>query len=190
MKILCILGSPRKKGNTAKVLGWVEEELRSRANEVEHLHIDDYRLECCAACYRCQENPDELVCSRKDKGVEIFRRMKKADVIIYATPLYCWDFTAQMKPFIDRHLCLSTGSEKPSTHRSHIENKKMALLVTAADKAGKGNTDLIEETFERLTRFTKSNFIARLIVPFCTTPDALGKEQLEKALSFADKIAG
>ncbi len=70
----------------------------------------------------------------------------------------------------------------------HIENKKMALLVTAADKAGEGNTDLIEETFERLTRFTKSSFIARLIVPFCTTPDALGIDQRAEALSFVEKI--
>ncbi|HUU29475.1 MAG TPA: flavodoxin family protein [archaeon] len=190
MKVLCILGSPRKKGNTAKILGWVEEELRSRGHQVEHLHIADHKLEGCVACYKCQIDPDELECSRDDEGVEIFRRLKEADVAVYATPLYCWGFTSQMKPFIDRHLCLCTGADDPSTYQSHIENKRMALLVTAADKAGEGNTDLIQEVFKRLTDYTKSRVVALLIVPFCTKPEDLGDSHREKARAFAAEIVG
>ncbi|RKX73024.1 MAG: flavodoxin family protein, partial [Spirochaetes bacterium] len=63
MKVLCIQGSPRRKGNTAKILGWVEEEIRSHGHDVEHIHIEDLSLEGCCGCYFCQINPDELECS-------------------------------------------------------------------------------------------------------------------------------
>lgn len=188
MKVFCVLGSPRKKGNTAKVLGWAEEELRTRGHEIEHINITDYNIEGCIGCYKCQVNPDQLECSHNDQGVEIFGRMKDAGAIIYATPLYCWGFTAQIKPFIDRHLCLATGYGDLLTHKSHIENKRAALLVTAAGETGEGNTDLIEEVFNRLMGFTKSRVLAKLIVPLCTEPGALGNEQKEMAHAFAEEI--
>ena len=98
----------------------------------------------------CGEPLVSLRKAAQDAGVEVFGRMKEADAIVYATPLYCWGFTAQVKPLIDRHLCLATGYGDPSTHKSHIESKRVALLVTAAGQEGKGNSDLITEVFKRL----------------------------------------
>ena len=190
MKVLAINSSPRKNGNTAKVLGWVEEEFRSRGHEVEHIHISDYKLEGCVGCYKCQMDPEELVCSRQDAGVEIFGRMKEADAIVYASPLYCWGFTAQVKPLIDRHLCLATGYGDPSTHKSHIESKRVALLVTAAGQEGKGNSDLITEVFKRLADYVKTDVVAQLVVPFCTQPGDLGDEHKDKACAFVGEILG
>jgi len=190
MKVLAINGSPRKKGNTARVLGWVEEELRSRGHEVEHVHIDDYKLEGCIGCYQCQEDPEVLYCTRPDAGVEIYGRMKASDAVVYATPLYCWGFTSQIKPLIDRHLCLSTGYGNPSTHKSHVEGRRVALLVTAAGDEGKGNTELLPEVFKRLADYVKTEVVAELIVPLCTEPAALGEEQRAKAVAFAGEIVG
>lgn len=190
MKILSLLGSPRKQGNTAKVLSWVEEELRNQGHSVDRLHLVDYHLEGCIGCHYCQKNPGRLECTREDHCLEIFERMIGSDAVIYATPLYCWDFTSQMKPFIDRHLCLVTGPENPATHKSHIEGKRLALLVTAADHEGEGNSDLISEIFRRLAAYTKARVAAELIVPFCSTPDKIGAEQREWALAFAAKVAG
>ncbi len=190
MKVITILGSPRKNGNTAKVLGWVEEELRSRGHQAERINIAEYKLEGCIGCYKCQRDPEKLACSHTDHGLEIFQRMIEADAVVYATPLYCWGFTSQIKPLIDRHLCLSTGFDNPSTHKSHIDCKRTALLVTAAGNKGEGNSDLISEVFKRLAYYTKANPVAELIVPLCTTPDAIGEGVREKALAFAGQIPG
>ncbi|MFH1069028.1 MAG: flavodoxin family protein [Candidatus Glassbacteria bacterium] len=190
MKVLCIQGSPRKNGNTATVLGWVEQELNSRGHAVEHLEIAGYGLEGCVGCYKCQLDPAELTCSRQDRGLEVFESMKEADAVIYATPLYCWGFSSQIKPFIDRHLCLSTGYGDPRTHRSHVDGKRVGLLVTAAGQEGKGNSDLIVEVFERLADYVKTDVVARLIVPSCTEPGDLGEKQRKKARAFAEAIAG
>ncbi len=188
MKVLAINGSPRKNGNTGTVLDWVEEELRARGHQVEHLHIDDHKLEGCVSCYKCQMDPGELICSIQDGGVEIFERMKACDAVIYATPLYCWGFTAQIKPLIDRHFCLATGAGDPSTHKSHIESKRVALLVTAAGQEGEGNSELITEVFKRLADYVKTKVVAQLVVPFCTTPDNLTEKHRGKARAFAEKI--
>ena len=188
MIVICIQGSPRKKGNTAKILGWVEEELCSQGHDVDHIHIEEHRLEGCCGCYFCQINPDELECSRKDNGVGIFTRMKEADAVVYATPLYCWGFSAQMKPFIDRHLCLCTGAGDPEKYKSHVENKRVALLVTAMGPDSKGNTDLIKEIFRRLSSYVNTNPVAELVVPYCDDPNSLGEEQKRMAVSFAQKI--
>ncbi|MEA2063653.1 MAG: flavodoxin family protein [Gemmatimonadota bacterium] len=190
MNVLCIQGSPRKKGSTAKVLGWVEDELRSQGHQARQIHIADLRLEGCVGCYQCQADPDELVCSRRDGGLEIFRRMKEADAVIYATPLYCWGFTSQIKPLIDRHVCLSTGYGNPSRHRSHFEGKRMALLVTAGGPEGEGNTELISQVFKRLADFIKADVAAELIVPFLSGPSDLGSEHREKARAFAGAVIG
>ena len=189
MKVLCIQGSPRKNGNTVKVLGWVEEELRFRGHYVEHIDIRDHKLEGCCGCYFCQINPDELECSRKDNGVRIFTKMKEADAVVYATPLYCWDFSSQMKPFIDRHVCLCTGAGDPEKYKSHVGNKPVALLVTAMGPDSEGNSDLIKEIFRRLSDYVSTNPVAELVVPNCTEPKDLGEEQRKMAVSFAQKIA-
>jgi multimeric flavodoxin WrbA len=190
MRVTAINGSPRKKGNTARALGWVEDELRAKGHLVEHIHIDDYKLEGCVGCYKCQQDPEELVCSRQDAGVEIFERMKESDAIIYATPLYCWGFTSQIKPLIDRHLAFVSGYGDPETYKSHIEGKRVSLLVTAAGPEGAGNSDTITEIFKRLMDYTKARVVAQLIVPYCTTPDNLGEEQKTKARAFADQVIG
>jgi multimeric flavodoxin WrbA len=63
---------------------------------------------------------DRPGCVQKDDAFSVFERMMAADALIYSSPLYCWDFPAQMKALIDRHFCLVTGygtSQPPVTDR-------------------------------------------------------------------------
>ena len=50
MKVMTILGSPKKKGNTAKVLGWLEEELEAQGNQVSRINITDREVRGCLGC--------------------------------------------------------------------------------------------------------------------------------------------
>ena len=70
MKVLCLHGGPRGQGSTSKALTWVEEELLADRHEVEHVDIADRELGGCIGCYRCQEDPEELVCAVEDDAVE------------------------------------------------------------------------------------------------------------------------
>ena len=190
MKVLCLQGSPRKNGNTNKILGWVEEALTEAGHEIEHIYVADKHIGGCISCYQCQQDPDELVCSVQDDGNAILASIAAADAVIYATPLYCWDFSGQMKPLIDRHISLVTGFMDPATHKSHVEGTRAGLLVTCGGPAGEGNTDCISTIFRRMADFGKCQVAAELIVPHCMSPDDLGDDQKKIAQEFAEELSG
>jgi hypothetical protein len=91
-----------------------------------------------------------------------------------------------MKTLIDRHFCLVKNYATPE-HKSFLEGKTTALLVTCTGPV-KNNADIIQVLFDRVNRFVKSNVIGKYIVPFCTTPDALGNEAREAAKKMAIDI--
>lgn len=185
MKITTILGSPRKKGNTAKVLGFVEE-IVSQNHEVDRVNISDCEVRGCLGCGACQKMPHEPGCVQKDNAVSILERMIGADVVLYTSPLYCWGFASQMKALIDRHFCLVTGYGSEN-HTSLLEGKRTALLVTCGGPV-ENNADLIQQVFDRANQYCKAHVIGKHVVPFCTTPDLLGADAVEIAKKIANDI--
>ena len=82
MRIMTILGSPRRQGNTAKVLGWIEEQVQADGHEVDRANILDYRVLGCGECMACKKGAIEL-CSIRDDANALFRRMVAADLRSY-----------------------------------------------------------------------------------------------------------
>ncbi len=187
MKIITILGSPRKKGNTAKVLSIFEDKV-GKNHEVERININKYKVSGCLGCYKCQERMNEPGCVQKDDTLAIFEKMIQADAIVYASPLYCWSFTSQIKPLIDRHFCLVTGAGTPD-HDSLISGKPTALLVTCAGPI-EGNCDAIQSIFSGFTDYAKLMAKGNFILPFCTTPDDISDEGVKLAGNLAKAITG
>jgi multimeric flavodoxin WrbA len=185
MKIITIFGSPRKKGNTAKVLSMFEGNVE-RKHEVERINITQYKVGGCLGCLKCQERKGEPGCAQNDDALTIFDKMIQADAIVYASPLYCWSFTSQIKPLIDRHFCLVTGYGTPD-HNSLIGGKPAALLVTCAGPI-EGNCDAIQGIFSGFSDYTKLMAKGNFILPFCTTPDAIGDKGAELAENLARAI--
>ena len=187
MRIVSVLGSPRpKKGNTAKVLGWVEEQLRVNGHFVDRINITDKKVNGCKECYTCQGIPDEPGCPQEDDAKEIFERLIASDLILLASPLFCWGFSSQIKPLIDRCFCLVTGYGTPKW-KSLLEGKRAGLLVTCAGPIEE-NADLVVEMFNRLMDSTKCNVPGTLVIPFATTPHAMGEEIKAQAVKFAHKF--
>ena len=150
MKVITIFGSPRKKGNTAKVLSMFENKVEKK-HEVERINITQYKVGGCLGCYKCKEKKSEPGCVQKDDALTIFEKMIQADAIVYASPLFCWSFTSQIKPLIDRHFCLVSG-DGTSDHDSLISGKSAALLVTCAGPI-EGNCDAIQGIFKGLCEY-------------------------------------
>lgn len=187
MKIVTILGSPRKKGNTATVLSMFEDNV-GKNHEVERINITKYKVGGCLGCYKCKEKPNEPGCVQKDDALTIFEKMIQADAIVYASPLYCWSFTSQLKPLIDRQFCLVSG-EGSSDHDSLISGKPAALLVTCAGPI-EGNCESIQGIFTGLAGYLKFESKGNFILPFCTSPDAIGDKGLELAANISEAITG
>jgi multimeric flavodoxin WrbA len=186
MRVTTILGSPRRKGNTATVLGLFEELMVQQGHEVDRIHIVDYEVNGCLGCQTCQKASQELACRQRDDAVGIFKRMIASDAVVYATPLYTYGFTAQMKALIDREYCLVTGNGRPE-YRSQLKGKRSALLVTCGGGIEE-NADLIQKVFDREGQYQQWSIVGKYIVPYCTTPDELGDEALDTARQMARDI--
>jgi multimeric flavodoxin WrbA len=186
MQVATILGSPRKRGNTATVLGLFEELVAQHGHEVDRIHIVDYEVNGCLGCQACKKAGQELACRQQDDAVGIFKRMIASDAVVYATPLYTYGFTAQMKALIDRENCLVTGYGSPE-YRSLLKDKRSALLVTCGGGIEE-NADLIQKVFDREGQYQQWSIVGKYVVPYCTTPDELGDEALDIARQMASDI--
>jgi multimeric flavodoxin WrbA len=187
MKITTILGSPKKKGNTAAALA-VFETLVSGEHQVERFNMADVEVRGCKGCDACKKNPDEPACIQKDDAEAILRSILEADAVVYASPLYCWSFPAELKALLDRHYCLVHGYGTDD-YRSLMAGKSAALLVTCAGPV-ENNADLIQKTFERMGGYLQCGRIEKCILPLCTTPDALGQEAKQTISQLAEDITG
>ena len=187
MKIVTILGSPKQKGNTAEVLSMFEEKVRGD-HEVERINITQHKVGGCLGCFKCQERPNETGCVQKDDAAAIFEKMIQADAIVYASPLHCWSFSSQLKPLIDRHVCLVTGYGTPGFN-SLIAGTRTALLLTCAGPI-EGNCDAIKMISSGFAGYAKATSAGEFILPGCTTPDAIGDEGDALAGKLAEAIVG
>jgi hypothetical protein len=109
-----------------------------------------------------------------------------SDVTLLASPLFCWGFSSQIKPLIDRHFWLVTGYGTPKW-KSFLEGKRAGLLVTCAGPIEE-NAELVVEMFNRLMEYTKCSVTGTLVIPLATTPDAMGEEIKVQAVKFAHKF--
>lgn len=187
MQVLTILGSPRKSGNTATVLGWVEEELKGLGHEIDRVDVIDHRIDGCIGCWACAEIPDEPGCVLGDGTEAIFERMIPTDAILFASPLYMWGFASQLKAFLDRCACLVKDYGGPN-YKSLIGGKKSALLVTCMGPLEKA--DLIQGIYKRFAGYAQLASVGELIVPNCTEPDQLAEDAKTQAKALARQIVG
>ena len=187
MEILSIFGGPRKRGNTATVLGWVEENLEAQGHQIERINLSGKQVNGCIGCLKCKENMTEPGCIQKDDGGPIIARMVVSDAVIFASPLYYWGFSAQMKALIDRCHSLYRGICGSPDHTSFVENQSQALIVTAADPF-ENNAEQILTAFQRFLVYNKAHSAGELLVCNCTEPQALDQEINTQAIKFSNQL--
>ena len=188
MKVIALQGSPRKKGNTAKVLAWVEEALITNGHEVETIYLTEKTVKGCLACGKCKEIPDAVGCVQKDDGLEILEKMTQADVCIFASPLYFWGVSSQLKSVIDRTYSLYVDAHQPG-HASLVDGQRQALLMTGAGPK-ENNAEGAITAFGRMQAYHKAINAGELFIGKCTTPADMDISIKEQAVAFAKKITG
>jgi len=99
VKILAIMGSPRKKGNTDLLLDEAIKGAESQGAEVEKLIVHKAKIKPCTEDYGCKRDGN---CTIKDDMVGIYPKLLEADSIIVASPIFFYGVTSQLKALIDR----------------------------------------------------------------------------------------
>ncbi|MFK5952864.1 MAG: flavodoxin family protein [Desulfobacterium sp.] len=188
MKVLTLQGGARKKGNTATVLGWVEEELTTMGHEVESVYLQNKDIKGCLACGKCKETMEGVGCIQKDDAIEILEKMVEADLVIFTSPLYFWGLAGPLKSLIDRTYSFYVDYHQP-THASLVKDQRQALLVTGAGP-WENNAEATFTAFERLQSPHLAIPAGNLFISKCTTPENLDEAVKDQAKAFAQKIVG
>jgi multimeric flavodoxin WrbA len=127
--VVAVLGSPRRKGNCAAVLGAALAELEARGAEVEVINLSAHEIRYCSGHDDCAERES---CPTRDDAPDLLERVFAADAVIMASPVYADDITGQMKVFIDRG-CHPYGRGRRLAARA-------VGLITVADSTGLDDT--------------------------------------------------
>ena len=120
-KILILSTSPRKGGNSDTLAEEFAKGAQEAGHEVEKIGLWDKTIGFCRGCLACQKTKR---CVIHDDADIIAQKMQTADVIVFATPIYYYEMSGQMKTMLDRGNPL---------YSSDYAFREIYLLATAAD---------------------------------------------------------
>ena len=184
MKVMTIQGSPRREGNTATLLGLMEDCFRAHGHDVDRLDIVDTDVRGCCGAYQLHDLAGR-VCTAQDEAPAVFDRMARAQVIVFASPVFCWGLPAQLKGLVDRLYCRVDRDEGPAQPRLH--GRIMGLLLTAGGH-DEDNAGLVIRGFGNLVTRLRGNLAGHLFVPYCREPQGLDEAARERAVVFARDV--
>ena len=127
MDIVALLGSPRASGNSAFIAGRFLEAAEKLGARTRSFSLNQLRFRGCQACDACKTRTES--CVLKDDLAEVLEAVRRADVLLLASPVYYDDVTAQMKTFIDRTFCYFTPDFRTNGHRSRVAPGKTLVFV-------------------------------------------------------------
>ena len=158
MKVLILMGSPRKNGNTAALLAPFCEELKRGRAEVETVWLYDQNIQPCIACRACQKDWTVFGCSRADDVPELFEQILVCDLLVLATPIYAWYCTPPMKAVLDRLVYGMNKYYGEEKGPSLWAGKAVALLETCGYRPERG-CDLFEEGMRRYCKHSELRYL-------------------------------
>ncbi len=98
-KVLIISSTPRKNGNSERFADSLAKGAAEAGNTVETVRLREKTLNFCKGCFACLKLGH---CVIKDDAVEIAAKMHDADVLVFATPVYYYSVSGQLKTMLDR----------------------------------------------------------------------------------------
>ncbi|GFK93398.1 FMN-dependent NADH-azoreductase [Fundidesulfovibrio magnetotacticus] len=185
-----VLGSPRRKGNTAALARAAMECLASRG--VTPSEIDAPRLEFshpgCIACHKCQKSPG-YGCHVDDALARAVNSLPGFDALVLATPVYWFSHPAQVKAFIDRIFSLIKFAPDHSLI-SPLAGKPWALLATGGGIVEE-NLEVLDRQWAIPAKRIGSPYLSRLFPQCHYPPGGVVRDQaaMDKARAFGDDLA-
>jgi multimeric flavodoxin WrbA len=173
VKILAIIGSPRK-GNSYRIARRVEEKMKTLgAVEFDYVFLKDANLQPCRGCFLCTAKGEEY-CPIDDDVPQILDAMLQADGVVFVSPVYALSVTALMKNFKDR---LAYNAHRPRFFG------KYALVITTS--AGTG----LAETEKYLSNFSMWGFEVASKLRVITYPFLAPAPRLERKIAADIEVA-
>lgn len=120
-KVLIISTSFRKNSNSEYLARECEKGAKDAGSEVEYISLKDKNIKYCIGCLACQKTGQ---CVQKDDVASIMEKVKNADTLVFATPIYYYEMCGQMKTLLDRLNPL---------YSSDYQFRNVYMIATAAE---------------------------------------------------------
>lgn len=127
IQLLILVGSPRKDGNSVFLAQRAAAAARGNGASVDLTFLQDLAIRPCEGCDVCRESID-AECILKDDMTDLYRKLREADAILIATPIYSYDMTAQTKLLVDRLYALG------SRDGNALSGKRFGIIVVYGAK--------------------------------------------------------
>ena len=128
MKLIGIIASPRKEGNTAWVVNKILKGAEEQGAETESWYFSDLDIEPCRGCLCCHEGA-ERGCIINDDMQELYGAIEQADALVLGSPVYMGQMSGQAKIFTDRLFAQISPRFSPH-YKEKVRNKKLILVFT------------------------------------------------------------
>jgi len=156
MNVLAIVGSPVKNGITENLVDQLTKGIASANDKVEinKLFLQEQEIKPCFACQTCQKLFNDK-CVIDDDMADNYPKILAADILIFATPIYWWNVSAQTKLFIDRMYAL--------LHKDDVSNfagKKVILINCYGGERPNSGPKIVDRMFQDMCQYLKVDLVA------------------------------
>jgi multimeric flavodoxin WrbA len=165
VKILSLIGSPRKGSNTDTLVERFFEGSKAHGHTNEKIYLYDYEISPCIDCRKCKK--DDCVCVIDDDMQQIYPKIDSADVIVFGTPNYWYGPSAKMKLLVDRI--------RPYVANKRLKGKR-AVVITPAAEGLKACGPLIE-MFRMSFDYLGVEFIGKIMAEAYERGEVKGNEK-------------
>ena len=128
MEIVCILGSPRKEGNSATLARRFCEKAEGMGAETQYYYLNELDFKGCQGCLSCKTETDH--CIVEDDLKDVLEAEKRADILVLASPVYFGTVTGQAKCYIDRTFSFAKPDFMTNPNPSRLSAGKKAVFIT------------------------------------------------------------
>ena len=128
MKIIGIIASPRKEGNTAWTVNKILEGAKEQGAETQSWYFSDLDIQPCQGCLCCHNGGDQG-CIINDDMQELYGAIEHADALVLGSPVYMGQMSAQAKIFTDRLFAKISPRFSPH-YKEKVAKMKLILVFT------------------------------------------------------------
>lgn len=157
MKVLGVVGSPRKGGNTEILVDEVLRGAGDAGSKVEKVFLNDLEIKPCqAACSDyCEERGD---CRIDDDMSPLYRRLHECEVIVLGTPVYWYGPSAQFKAFMDRWFAIA--------HPKYVHKMrgKKFILIAPFEESDASTADPLVGMIMKSVNYLEAELSGKLLV--------------------------
>jgi multimeric flavodoxin WrbA len=97
--VVIIYSSFRKNGNSERLAKEFERGAKESGLNVQSIYLRDMKYGFCKGCFACKKT---YMCIQKDDIASVIDIVANADILAFATPVYYYSVSGQLKTFLDR----------------------------------------------------------------------------------------